>query len=104
MVGCRLRLRWMEPAVWTGSSQSAVSTLDFEPCTVRKFQNTSCAVRPENRRPNTTFTAGSIHLNRRLMYLSGRCINFILGFEGLEIRQYVKVCGGCYYDLFNVIS
>ena len=66
---------WVPPEVvrdgvccGTGSSRRAVSTLDFELRKVREVQNTSCAVRPEKHRPNTTATADSIPHNLWLMY------------------------------------
>ncbi len=52
-------------AVWTGSSQRAVSNLAFEPKVTS--QKTSCGVRAK--RPNTTITEDSISLNLRLVCL-----------------------------------
>jgi len=44
---CRHGLSVMQSAMGTGPSQSTVSNLDFEPCTVRKFQNSSRGVMAE---------------------------------------------------------
>ncbi|CAJ1202547.1 hypothetical protein CPR19088_GLDEOEPO_00994 [Companilactobacillus paralimentarius] len=85
----------------TGSSQRAVSNLDFEPRMKREFQNTSRGVRdksltPPSQRPKfLLFPASSLLMNDDLSYFYHNCIFLILIIQdSLIINISDKLAGG----------